>query len=423
MDPLSSPYFLGAVTTALGGGRYAFQEMWIDPTGAVVARPNGRYGDETAPGYAIDGSEFAAGSLVYCRWADGAGGFAWELSSVSPASASGSGVSCPPNAPKVQQDTQCIGGTLYKVSGQLFDNEWCNVRAVPVGCCECPPSGSGSGNDTQNPCGDSAAEPVMATFPQVGCATTTFSGALTYQGNDVWEGPITDGSGTGTFQLKRLGDGSFVWSALLAGGEVVSGSLTDAGGCLLTGTTICGGYGVCAFRCPDATGTIVVGNPCCNSSGSGSGSGGSGSGGSGSGGSGSGSIVSACCTLGQLPSTLYLNFSGASTNITCLDGLRVPMTYQGTDAVGWNNEGAGAYPCTPSGGPQQANARCSDGYWIVTYGSPGGCAGTTGVGVIPAGDCTGNVVISGVMTFGSVTPGTCGTGDGSGTVNFTVTRT
>lgn len=126
-----------------------------------------------------------------------------------------------------------------------------------------------------------------------------------------------------------------------------------------------------------------------------------------------GTIPSDCCEE-LLPETLYLNFSGASANLTCLNGLKVAMPYTGDASTGWNNSGVGATPCTA--GAQIAVMVCVGTNWVINYGAPGGCNGSA---TVAGGTCDTDVVVSGVMTFGV---GTCGGGDGSGTANFTVTK-
>lgn len=126
-----------------------------------------------------------------------------------------------------------------------------------------------------------------------------------------------------------------------------------------------------------------------------------------------GTIATDCCEE-LLPATLYLNFTGASANLTCLNGLKIAMPYTGSSSTGWNNSGVGPAPCT--GGAQIAVAVCLGSNWQVNYGAPGGC---NGAAIVAAGDCSSNVIASGVMTFGV---GSCGTGDGSGTVNFSITQ-
>ncbi len=158
-----------------------------------------------------------------------------------------------------------------------------------------------------------------------------------------------------------------------------------------------------SFR--DGSGNLIPVPTCASGSGSGSGSGGS----------GGGSIISACCTTGLLPSVLYLNFSGATGSCGCFNSYQVAMTYQGSDALGWDNLGVDpTHPCTS--GVQIARFTCGGGTWHVNFGAPGGC---TGIANGAVGSCSGNIVASGTMSISQSGPGSCCVGN----VNVTVTKT
>lgn len=100
----------------------------------------------------------------------------------------------------------------------------------------------------------------------------------------------------------------------------------------------------------------------CPGSGSGSGSGstsGTGSGsGSTSGTSSSSGITNACCGSTAVPNTLTWVFSGASVGCTCLNGVTVTITWDGTNWTG---------SATICGATRTVSLACTGGVWTVTF--------------------------------------------------------